>query len=240
MITQPSWLRQLAVILPNRCLMCHQQITSKQSGICPVCLNACLYQAPICLGCGREMQLQVSYCGECQRYNKLKVVAPCSYHDGLGHWVGQIKYQAQFSVIEVMVDAMICRLHFLIELGFVQMPQAIIAVPLHPKRLRQRGFNQAWLIAQSLAQKLELPLLDDVLIRQINTSSQAGLSGTMRRKNLLDAFTLVAEVNQQRIAIVDDVVTTGTTVSEIARLFNKQHIETQVWCLARAEAPGLN
>lgn len=186
------------------------------------------------------MQLQVSYCGECQRYNKLKVVAPCSYHDGLGHWVGQIKYQAQFSVIEVMVDALICRLHYLIDLGFVQMPQAIITVPLHPKRLRQRGFNQAWLIALSLSQKLELPLLDDVLMRQNNTAPQAGLSGTMRRKNLLDAFILTADINLQRIAIVDDVVTTGTTVSEIARLLNKQHIETQVWCLARAEAPGLN
>ncbi|MCL1056538.1 ComF family protein [Shewanella gelidimarina] len=240
MMTQPSLQRWLGAILPNRCLMCHQQITSTQSGICRVCLNACLYQTPVCLGCGREMQLQVSYCGECQRHNRLKVVAPCGYHDGLGHWVGQIKYQAQFAVIEVMVDALIRRLHHLIELGFVQMPQVIIAVPLHSKRLRQRGFNQAWLVAQSLSQKLELPLLDDVLIRQTNTAPQAGLSGKMRRQNLLDAFTLVADINWQRIAIVDDVVTTGTTVSEIARLFNKQYIETQVWCLARAEAPGLN
>jgi ComF family protein len=186
------------------------------------------------------MPLELAYCGECQRHCKLKVIAPCSYHDGLGHWVGQIKYQAQFSVIEVMVDELIRRLHHLIELGFIQMPQAIITVPLHPKRLRQRGFNQAWLIAQSLSQKLDLPLLDDVLIRQTNTSPQAGLSGKMRRKNLLDAFALTDEITLQRIAIVDDVVTTGTTVSEIARLFNKQHIETQVWCLARAEAPGLN
>lgn len=227
-------------MLPNRCLMCHQQITSKQSGICQVCLSACLYQSPICLGCGREMQLLVSYCGECLGHNRLKVVAPCSYHEGLGHWVGQIKYQSQFAVIEVMVDALICRLHHLSALGFIQMPQAIICVPLHRRRLRQRGFNQAWLIAQALSRKLELPLLDGLLIRQANTIPQAGLSGKMRRKNLLDAFTLVAESHLQRIAIVDDVVTTGTTVSEIARLLNKRNIESQVWCLARAEAPGLN
>lgn len=180
------------------------------------------------------------YCGRCQQSCHLKVIAACRYHDGLGHWVGQIKYQAQFAVIEVMVDTLICRLHFLVKQGFIKMPQAIIAVPLHPKRLRKRGFNQAWLIAKTLSKKLQLPLLDDVIIRQANTLSQAGLSGTLRRKNLLNAFALIADISQQRVAIVDDVVTTGTTVSEISKLLSKQYIDAQVWCLARAEAPGLN
>ncbi|MEZ9198370.1 ComF family protein [Shewanella sp. 10N.286.54.B9] len=227
-------------MLPNRCLMCHQQILSNQTGICAVCLEASIYNTPVCLGCGKEMPLLAEYCGGCQRKNSLKVIAACRYHDGLGHWVGQIKYQAQFAIIEVMVDALIRRLHFLDEQGFVKMPQAIIAVPLHPQRLRKRGFNQAWLIAKTLSTKLQLPLLDGVIIRQANTLPQAGLSGAMRRKNLLDAFSLTADIGQQRVAIVDDVVTTGTTVSEISSLLSKQYIDAQVWCLARAEAPGLN
>ncbi|ACJ31466.1 Competence protein ComF [Shewanella piezotolerans WP3] len=227
-------------MLPNRCLMCHQQILSNQTGICTVCLNASIYHVPVCLGCGKEMLLLAEYCGRCQQSCHLKVIAACRYHDGLGHWVGQIKYQAQFAVIEVMVDTLICRLHFLVKQGFIKMPQAIIAVPLHPKRLRKRGFNQAWLIAKTLSKKLQLPLLDDVIIRQANTLSQAGLSGTLRRKNLLNAFALIADISQQRVAIVDDVVTTGTTVSEISKLLSKQYIDAQVWCLARAEAPGLN
>ncbi|WOT05412.1 ComF family protein [Shewanella youngdeokensis] len=227
-------------MLPNRCLMCQQRILSRRQGICDVCLDASLYKAPICLGCGRQMSLSVAYCGQCLASNTLKVVAPCSYHDGAGHWVGQIKYQAQFAVIEVMVEALICRLYDLIAQGFIQMPQAIIAVPLHPKRLQQRGFNQAWLIARSVANKLQLPLLDNVLIRQVDTAPQAGLSGERRRKNMLGAFALTEKINWQRVAIVDDVVTTGTTVSEITRLLSQQYIDTQVWCLARAEAPGLN
>lgn len=187
------------------------------------------------------MPLLAAYCGGCQRrQQRLTVLAACRYHDGLGHWVGQIKYQAQFAVIEVLVETLIHRLYFAIEQGFVVMPQAIIAVPLHPKRLKQRGFNQAWLIAQSLSKKLGLPLLDGVLARQVNTSPQAGLSGAMRRKNLLDAFVLSGQITQQRVAIVDDVVTTGTTVAEIVKLLSQQYIEAQVWCLARAEAPGLN
>lgn len=227
-------------MLPNRCLMCHQQILSNQTGICAVCLEASIYSVPICLGCGKEMPLLAEYCGGCQRQNSLKVIAACRYHDGLGHWVGQIKYQAQFAIIEVLVDALIRRLHFLVGQDYIKMPQAIIAVPLHPKRLRKRGFNQAWLIAKVLSNKLQLPLLDDVIIRQANTLPQAGLSGAMRRKNLLDAFSLTADINLQRVAIVDDVVTTGTTVLEISRLLSKQYIDAQVWCLARAEAPGIN
>ena len=227
-------------MLPNRCVMCHQQILSQQTGVCSVCLTASVYTTPTCLGCGKELLELAEYCGSCQRHSRLKVIAACRYYDGLGHWVGQIKYQAQFAIIEVMVDALIQRLQQAVAQGFIQMPQAIIPVPLHSRRLRQRGFNQAWLIGQSLSKKLQLPLLDNVLLRQVNTSPQAGLSGAMRRKNLQGAFVLTAAISQQRVAIVDDVVTTGTTVAEIAKLLSSQYIDAQVWCLARAEAPGIN
>ncbi len=181
--------------------------------------------------------MTMAFCGHCMASTPLTVIAPCSYHDGLGHWVGQIKYQAQFSVIDVLVDALVQRILYLEYLGFIQLPQVLIAVPLHNKRLRQRGFNQAWLIAQALSKRLDIPLVDNMLFRVRETRPQAGLSGKLRRKNLKGAFELSSEFCWQRVALIDDVVTTGTTVDEIASLLQRQHTQVQVWCLARAEAP---
>jgi predicted amidophosphoribosyltransferase len=94
---------------------------------------------------------------------------------------------------------------------------------------------------------LDIPLDDSLLIRVIDTASQAGLNGKQRRKNCHQAFALNEKADAyqqlhlpyQHVAIIDDVVTTGTTVNEIAALFATRHIACQVWCLARAEAPNL-
>lgn len=220
--------------------MCHQHISSEQRGLCEVCLQASCYQTETCLGCGREMALPMAFCGQCMLSPTIKVIAPCRYHDGIGHWVGQIKYQAQFAVIDVLVEALVERLFSLELLGLVERPQVLIPVPLHRNRLRQRGFNQAWIIAKALSKRLNIPLIDDMLFRVRDTKPQAGLSGKLRRKNLQSAFELTDEFNWQRVALIDDVVTTGTTVKEIAKLFQYKHVQVQVWCLARAEAPGVS
>lgn len=230
---------RLTASLPNRCLLCHQAVQLPQRGICVVCLHACLYRGPICLGCGKSMLIEMDYCGTCQMRQPRKVIAPCSYHQGLGPWVAAIKYQGQLAALPALTMALAARINTLIEREYIALPQAIMPVPLHPKRLRQRGFNQAWLIANALSELLQLPLVDQGLIRQQDTRPQAGLSGAQRRKNLHDAFVLADDFAYQRIALVDDVVTTGTTVDEIARLFEARYVHVQVWCLARAEAPGL-
>ncbi|UXK08784.1 double zinc ribbon domain-containing protein [Shewanella putrefaciens] len=229
----------LASSLPNRCLLCHQSMQAPETGICMACLQTGLYHSPICLGCGRSMLLEMDYCGACQKYSPHKIVAPCSYHQGLGTWVGAIKYQGQLAALPILCRALVARINHLEQLGLLTLPQAIVPVPLHPKRLQQRGFNQAWLIAHELSQRLQLPLVDQGLTRRQDTRPQAGLNGAQRRRNLQDAFMLDDDFAYQRIALVDDVVTTGTTVAEIARLFEARYVHVQIWCLARAEAPGL-
>ena len=98
--------------------------------------------------------------------------------------------------------------------------KAIVPVPLHQNRLKTRGYNQAWLIADRLSQQLQLPLIDDALMRIKDTPAQAGLDGKQRRRNIEHAFQLAENFPYQRIALVDDVVTTGTTVNEIAKCFH--------------------
>lgn len=169
----------------------------------------------------------------------LLVIAPASYHQGIGEHVGAIKYQAQLAGLDRLTWALVQRVLELESLTIIDRPQALIVVPLHPNRMRQRGFNQAWLIADSISRQLDIPVVDDAVVRLIDTRPQAGLTGKQRRRNLANAFELRDDFAYQRVAIVDDVVTTGTTAKSIAELFEARYIHVQVWCLARAEAPGL-
>ncbi|CAM4167361.1 ComF family protein [Shewanella livingstonensis] len=209
------------------------------TGVCQVCLAASLYQHEVCLGCGREIALLQAYCGKCLKHKPNWVVAPCSYHQGLGPLIAAIKYQQQCAPLNAITQQLACRIALLIKHGIIRRPQVLIPVPLHPNRLRHRGFNQAWLIAKELSLLTGIPLDDGCLIRVVDTAPQTGLAGKQRRRNCHGAFKLKPNMTYQRVALIDDVVTTGTTVDEISRLFSPQFVHVQTWCLARAEAPGL-
>lgn len=91
----------------------------------------------------------------------------------------------------------------------------IVAVPMHPKRLRRRGFNQSEVLARAVAERINLPC-EDALIRTRNTVQQARLTGRERLTNLRDAFVADLSVSGRRVLLVDDVYTTGTTAHECA------------------------
>ena len=237
-------LKSLLTLLPNRCIVCRQNLSKCEQGICHVCLRSGLYQQAVCLGCGIEIaepgeSINRPFCGGCQSTQPLQVIAACSYHGGLGTWIAAIKYQRQFALLDALTSALAQNIQHINQQPWSSAPQAIVPVPLHANRLKHRGYNQAWLIAHALSQQLQLPLIDDALIRVKDTPAQAGLDGKQRRKNIAQAFQLQGDFPYQRIALVDDVVTTGTTVNEIAKCFHQQQIGVQIWCLARAEAPEI-
>jgi ComF family protein len=94
---------------------------------------------------------------------------------------------------------------------------AMIPVPLHPRRLRERGYNQATLIARELARTLSLPILEDVLVRSRATKTQTQLSAAERRVNVVGAFTAEPiQVAGRALLLVDDVCTTGSTLDACA------------------------
>ena len=102
-------------------------------------------------------------------------------------------------------------------------PDAILPVPLHPSRLRQRGCNQALVLAQAFFPKAERRLDPGLLVRLRHTHSQTGMSGKERRQNLKNAFgvTTPAAVAGKSLLLVDDVYTTGSTVNECARILRR-------------------
>lgn len=119
-------------------------------------------------------------------------------------------------------------------------PSAVLAVPLHAARLRQRGFNQAYEVSKVVSRRLKIRNLSPCVYRRRLTSPQTELiTASQRRKNLRGAFDvrLPAELAQHHhVAILDDVVTTSSTVAELARTLRSRGVgRIDVWCLARTE-----
>lgn len=113
-------------------------------------------------------------------------------------------------------------------------PQMIIPIPLHKKRLRKRGFNQALEIAKIVAKQLEIPIDRFSCIRIRNTNPQTTLPPGDRRKNIRRAFTTKHRINYKYVAVIDDVITTGSTMQEFCKMLSKNGVEQiDVWCCAK-------
>ena len=113
-------------------------------------------------------------------------------------------------------------------------PQCLIPVPMHPQRIKQRGFNQAAILSKLLAKILKIPCNLTHCKKIINTAPQATLDAEARQKNLKNAF-LTTPLPYQHVAIIDDLLTTGGTVNELALSLKKSGVaKVDVWCCARA------
>jgi ComF family protein len=115
-------------------------------------------------------------------------------------------------------------------------PACILPLPLHPRRLRERGFNQCELIARQLGRRLALPVHAGLLERRRHTQAQSSLSARARAANVIGAFGLRGGVSLPRhVVLLDDVITTGSTLSEAARVLREAGVErVDGWVCARA------
>jgi ComF family protein len=119
-----------------------------------------------------------------------------------------------------------------------KLPEVLIPIPLHPKRMRQRGFDQAHELSKDLGRLLQLPYLPTALERIVHTQAQSTLSRTARQRNLRHAFRLHAPLDYQHIALVDDVMTTGATFTAVATLCRQAGVQQiEVWAVSRTLAP---
>jgi ComF family protein len=115
----------------------------------------------------------------------------------------------------------------------------LVPVPLHSRRLRERGFNQADEIARQLARRIERPLVTAGILRRRDTRPQTGQGGSDRRHGLVGAFAATGELAGAKLAIVDDVITTGATVNALATALKAAGaVRVEAWALARTIAPG--
>jgi ComF family protein len=172
-------------------------------------------------------------CGRCQtrlpRFDSSSI--PFVYAYPLDHLIQRLKFANHVACGRVC-GTLVGRV--LLERNVV-LPEVIIPVPLGLRRYRHRGYNQAHEIARAISRVVGVPVRSDFMKRVRETSEQVGLKRKERRRNVRGAFELARKLTAKRIAIVDDVVTTGSTVNEIARVLRRAGAEhIQVWAVARA------
>jgi ComF family protein len=218
-------------LLPSTCLSCQASIEA--NGCCADCKAALPWLSIACDRCATPL-VEAGLCGLCDARPPAfsHAIIPFVYASPVNSWLAALKFHEQLALSSFLADALLQKL-----LLFYQnkpWPQLIIPVPLHAKRLQQRGYNQAVLIAAYLARRLYIPLSRHSLVKVRATVAQTTLSKAARKTNLKHAFALDKIITATHVAIVDDVFTTGATVNEIASLLRRKGIsQVDVWCVAR-------
>lgn len=171
-------------------------------------------------------------CGPCQRRSPPFVAsyAAFRYEDPLPALVGGAKFSARLNLLRLLGQC----LGITLRERNAEMPDLILPIPLHAQRLRERGYNQALEIARTVGRELEIPVDSRICDRSLATASQTGLERKERRRNVRGAFRVLRPLDANRVAILDDVVTTGSTVSELAKVLLKSGVKrVDVWAVAR-------
>ncbi|MGI9291928.1 MAG: ComF family protein [Gammaproteobacteria bacterium] len=159
-----------------------------------------------------------------------------AYEFPVAEMVAAMKFARQRCFARVLGEMLSIRLQELADANDLHVPDLILPVPLSRWRLFSRGFNQAELIAADISRQLDVPLDVTSLTRVRHTQPQSGLRRSVRRENLRGAFYANEIILSNKcVAVVDDVITTGSTVTEIVRVLQRCNVQdVQIWSVARA------
>jgi ComF family protein len=222
------WLQRLGAgvlefFLPRLCLFCGAAVgEAGQVAVCPECERRIEWvETPLCTCCGRVFESRDGadrLCGECQTDPPpfARARAAALYEGPAAQAITRFKFQRRMAYLPVMQHWL--RLPICMEL--VAGADLLVPVPLHPKRLKARGFNQALLLARAFP---EVPLGREAVVRTRHTVPQVGLNPKERKDNVKGAFAVPdpARVKGKNVLLIDDLFTTGSTVKECAKVLLK-------------------
>jgi ComF family protein len=212
----------LDLVFPPFCAVCRASLSDQRRGpLCAPCWDALeRIGPPWCRICGVPMTAALRptdtpLCGECRLRPPVFAYARAGarYGDVAREALHALKFKGRRELAGPLAD-------LIVEGGTTRLPKGrpdlLVPVPLHPRRHRERGFNQASLLARRLGQAWGVPVRDDVLARVVATASQTALEATARRSNVRNAFRLRRPemVAGRHVIVVDDILTTGATLSE--------------------------
>jgi len=237
----------LSKLFPSRCILCHQTVRIHTGNtaieFCECCYKKQPFNTVCCVRCALplvEGSAGNTLCGRCiQKLPEYDYAHSLfRYEDSIIGLVHQLKFSEKITYARSIGELLLSAYDSEPSLNN-EVPDCLLPVPLHSSRLRQRGFNQSIEIARVLSKKRGIPVENDAIIRQRSTDSQTGLNAKQRQSNIRGAFKMVRKIHSSHVLIIDDVVTTGSTVNELARILKRNNIE-RVGVLSIARAPVKN
>ncbi|WP_312493647.1 ComF family protein [Pseudomonas cremoris] len=241
---QPEYKHTVYIWLKNvqSCLVCHEA-TESADCVCNVCETELPWLMEQCEVCSLPLPIDGLMCGQCLQQPPAfkQVIAPWTYSFPIDSLIGRFKHQARWPFGQMLARQLGRHLQHRYENTGLTRPDCLLPVPMARKRLRERGYNQALMLARWLSEDLTINHDEDMLLRPHETVAQQALDAKTRKRNLLNAFALApdAQVQGRHFALVDDVLTTGATAHSLARLLlNAGARQVDVYCLARTPKPG--
>ncbi len=224
-----------SLLYPRHCLLCDAPLPSA-AHLCPQCLAEMPFNRQACPSCALPIRTgDALLCGHCTRHPPPFTHSriPLLYQPPVSQLIGDLKFRHRLHLARGL-----SRLFCEAMPSDLALPDLIVPVPLHPSRLRERGFNQSQELARRVAAEFELPLDNGGCRRILATAPQSRLDRRARRRNLRSAFTAEARFAGLRVALFDDVVTTGSTVTAATQaLLRAGAAQVEVWALARTPQP---
>lgn len=202
--------------------------------LCQACESELLKPWNHCHHCGLPTAVKTAYCGHCLQtphaFDRCIPLAP--YAHPIDHLITEFKHQGRMANGKVLGELLAHHIrHSYVD---APLPPLILPVPLHWRRQWRRGFNQAWYLSQVISRVLEIPVTGNLLQRVKATPSQQQLDRRQRQGNLRHTFRLRREPACEHVALVDDVVTTGSTTDAVSAMLKASGVVTvDIWCLAR-------
>lgn len=225
-----------AWLLPHTCILCGYHALDYRD-LCHACLSELPFMLHACIRCAKPLfhVKQNTTCGYCLNQAPIydRTYALFLYEPPITQIIMNLKFGQALINARMMGELLSDKI---VHAWYHEqsLPEAIIPMPLHPKRMKQRGYNQAVEIARPIAKILKLPLETSRCQRIINTSAQATLTALARKENVKNAFLMTEKLPYQHVAVIDDVITTGHTMTEFCRTLKHSGVNViDVWCCAR-------
>ena len=223
----------LRMALPPHCALCADR--TADGLLCAPCMNGLPAMPPCCPACALP-GITGTACARCREDPPpfRRVFAAHAYGFPVDRLIGALKYGGQLALAAPLGDMLAAA----VERHCRVRPELLLPVPLAAARQRSRGFNQAIEIARVVSRKLGVPM-GRGLVRCVDTAPQAGRTAAQRRQALRGAFGVTMPFHHQRVALVDDVMTTGSTLAEAARCLLAAGVgSVDAFVVARALPPG--
>lgn len=230
-----KWIKSVQPV--SSCYLCDGPLAAHPV-LCEGCRCDLMVNRHACHQCGLPLDNRALRCGECQRQAPPfdRCLAPLIYDELARELVHQYKFDGRLGVGTLFAELIRER----VVTENMTLPEALVPVPLHPRRLAERGFNQAMEMARLLGSSLGVAVDAGCVTRVVHRPAQSSLSTRYRRAaNMRGVFAVVGEPCYDHVAVVDDVMTTGATVSTLGLALKMAGVKrVDLWVACRAALPG--